>query len=200
MSDIIKTDKVSLTSVGLTVVGTLGFDEWMELMSTLVRMETAFQFAIGDALLYGESKFGEKYSQAMDATGLSYQSLANMVWVSRHVPMSNRVDGVSWTHHRVIASVDPTDQRLLLEMARDSSMSATSLQTHISGKEPRHRVMVEVPAGITTEDAVRVIREYAEAVQKANSSLPPADETDADALLDYSPLCETCPHRTLAIE
>lgn len=200
MSDIIKTDKVSLTSVGLTVVGALGFDEWMELMSTLVRMETAFQFAIGDALLYGEAKFGEKYSQAMDATGLSYQSLANMVWVARHVPMSNRLDGVSWTHHRVIASIDVTDQRLLLEMARDSGMSATSLQTHISGKEPRHRVMVEVPAGITTEDAIRVIKEYADAVKAANSSQAPTDETYIDATLEHSPLCDTCPHRTLAIE
>jgi len=200
MSDIIKTDKVNLTSVGLTVVGALAFDEWIELMSTLVRLETAFQFAIGDALLYGESKFGEKYSQAMDATGMSYQSLANMVWVARRVPMCNRVVGVSWTHHRVIASIDPTDQRLLLEMARDSDMPATSLQTHISGKEPRNRVMVEVPAGITTEDAMRVIKEYADAVKAANSSQAPSYGIDADATLENNPLCDTCPHRTLTIE
>jgi hypothetical protein len=76
------TDSVSISETGLAVVKELSFDQWSSLMGTLSRMDTAFQFAIGDALLYGESRYGERYSQAVDVTGQSYQSLANYVWVS----------------------------------------------------------------------------------------------------------------------
>jgi hypothetical protein len=199
MSELIHTEHVSLTSVGLTFLGTVSFDEWLGLMSTLVRMETAFQFAIGDALIYGESKFGEKYSQAMDATGLSYQTLANLTWVSKHVPLSNRIDGVSWTHHRVVASVDPCDQRDLLEMARDSKMSATDLSHHITGRQPRQKNTLQVPDGMTLEQATAILDTHARAIREANTSIPPAGVSESDAVLTESPLCHTCPYRVSGV-
>jgi hypothetical protein len=195
MSELIHTENVSLTSVGLTFIGAVTFDEWLGLMSTLVRMETAFQFAIGDALIYGESRFGEKYSQAMDATGLSYQTLANLTWVAKHVPQSNRVDGISWTHHRVVASVDTSDQRNLLEMARDSRMSAVDLSTHITGRQPRNKAILAVPEGMTLEQANEILERHATALRTANSTSAPCNETEADAVLTVNPLCNTCPYR-----
>lgn len=195
MSELIHTDNVSLTSVGLTFIGSVTFDEWLGLMSTLVRMETAFQFAIGDALIYGESRFGEKYSQAMDVTGLSYQTLANLTWVSKHVPQSNRVDGISWTHHRVIASVDVEDQRGFLEMAKEKRMSAVDLSEHITGRQPKIKPVLHVPEGLTIEQAKDVLDRYALAVREARSNTPPCNETAADAVLSVNPLCNTCPYR-----
>ena len=199
MSELIHTEHVSLTSVGLTFFGTVTFDEWLGLMSTLVRMETAFQFAIGDALIYGESKFGEKYSQAMDATGLSYQTLANLTWVAKHVPLSNRIEGVSWTHHRVVASIDPTDQRDLLEMARDSRMSATDLSHHITGRQPKQRATLQVPDGMTVEQATAILDSHAKAIKEANSNRQPIGECESDAVLTESPLCHTCPYRVSGV-
>jgi hypothetical protein len=53
-------------------------------------MDTAFQFAPGDALNYGETRYGERYSQAMEVTGHSYQSLANYAWVAKAVPYATQ--------------------------------------------------------------------------------------------------------------
>ncbi len=193
---LIRTNSVNLTPIGLTILSTLGYDEWLDLMKTLVRLETAFQFAIGDALIYGEAQYGEKYSQAMDATGLSYQSLANMVWVAKHVPIHNRIPDVSWTHHRVIASVEQGDQKAMLEWARDKGMSAVDLQAHISGKQPRKMDRVALPPGVTEKEAVEVLQAYAEAIALARSAEPDPDHTPEQATSLACILCEACPYRT----
>jgi hypothetical protein len=82
-------DAVSVTDVGLEFRKDIEYDQWLTLMATLQQLSTAFQFAIGDALNYGQSRYGEKYAQAMDATGCAYQSLANWSWVSSKVPIAN---------------------------------------------------------------------------------------------------------------
>lgn len=193
---LIQTHNVNLTPVGLTIISTLSYDEWVDLMKTLVRLETAFQFAIGDALIYGESQYGEKYSQAMDATGLSYQSLANMVWVSKHVPIQNRVTDVSWTHHRVIASIDKSDQKQMLEWARDNGMTAVDLQAHISGKQPPKLERVALPPGITENEAVAVLQAYADAIRESKGSSPDPEHDIDQATALSCVLCKTCPFRT----
>jgi hypothetical protein len=197
---LIQTAKVSLTTVGLTVIGALEYDEWLDLMKTLVRLETAFQFAIGDALIFGEAAYGEKYSQAMDATGLSYQSLANMVWVSKHVPIPNRLEDVSWTHHRVVASASVEDQPGLLAMARDQRMSASALHAHMTGKESRPRDIVAIPPSITADEASRVLEQYAKAVSLANGTSPDASETDPSKRTLECILCASCPYKTKPTE
>ena len=131
----------------------------------------------------------------MDATGLSYQTLANLTWVAKHVPQSNRVDGISWTHHRVVASVDGQDQRGLLEMAKDRRLSATDLSEHITGRQPKVKPLLHVPEGLTIEQAKDVLERYALAVKEARSTDAPCNVSAADAVLSVNPLCNTCPYR-----
>lgn len=191
--------RVSLTSVGLTFASDLQFDEWMSLMETLTRMETAFQFAIGDALIWGEARYGERYSQAMEATGLTYQALANMVWVSRKVPIQNRREGLSWTHHRVVASVETEDQPGLLNMAAEQGLSATGLQEHIHGKERKPREIVPLPSGITADEAVKVLEQYASVIRESRSGNPDPKHPKEDAVDFTCVLCASCPYKTNAI-
>jgi hypothetical protein len=194
-----RSNNVSLTSVGLTVIGDLSFEDWMEMIQTLVRVDTACQFAIGDALIWGESRYGEKYSQAMEWTGLSYQALANMVWVAKKVPLANRVEGLSWTHHRVVASLDQDDQLHWLEYANSQGISAHAMQHEISGKEPVSRDVVPIPSGLTASQATTVLKEYAAAVNKARSGDPDTQCSAEDATALSSILCKTCPHRTSVV-
>jgi len=195
-SALVASSNFNLTEIGLTITGDLEYDEWFDLMRTLVRLETAFQFAIGDALLFGEARYGEKYAQAMEATGLSYQALANMVWVARKVPMQHRNAELSWTHHRVVASVDGADQTGLLEMAQSQGMSATDLQHHISGKPERTREIVNVPPGISATEAASVLEQYANTVAQARSGDAPVNESIDDATLLSCILCDSCPYKT----
>jgi hypothetical protein len=193
---LIKTGNVNLTNVGLTFNGDLQYEEWIDLMQTLVRLETAFQFAIGDALVFGEARYGEKYSQVMEVTQLSYQSLANMVWVSKKVPIQNRNAELSWTHHRVIASVDQSDQVGLLEMARIQGLSATDLQHHISGKPQRNKELIQIPSGISALEAAAVLQQYADATIEARSGDATDTADPSEATLLSCILCSECPYKS----
>lgn len=148
------TDKVSISENGLSVVHDLTFDQWSTLMQTLYRMDTAFQFALGDALNYGETRYGERYSQAMEVTGHSYQSLANYAWVAKAVDMQRRVSGLSWTHHRLVARLEPEQQTEMLQKALNEKLSVTALGDEIRGEPVRKNTeLIPVPEGMSPREA-----------------------------------------------
>ena len=62
------------------------------------------QWWIGDALNFGEQRYGEMYTQAIDETGLGYDAIRQMKWVASQYEMCTRVHNLSWTHHRAAAS------------------------------------------------------------------------------------------------
>jgi hypothetical protein len=171
-------DTVRISDVGIEFISDISFDDWARLMSTLSRLETAFQFALGDALNYGSTAYGEKYSQAMESTGHSYQALANYAWVARSVPHSNRVPGLSWTHHRVVARLESNEQTSWLNAAQAAQMTIDDLTGAIRGQPvtPRVQELIKVPEGMTPKDAERILKNH--------------KECNAEVTL-----CEGCPYR-----
>ena len=87
-------ENVVIGLTGIQLSGDIPYEQWERLMSTVSHMEMAAQWAIGDALNYGASRYGEKYSQAIEVTGHSYQALANYSWVARNVPPDVRRPGL----------------------------------------------------------------------------------------------------------
>jgi hypothetical protein len=167
---------VRISDVGVTFTEEIAFQDWSRLMETLSRMETAFQFAIGDALVYGQTAYGEKYSQAMDATGHSYQALANYCWVSKSVPIDVRQPGLSWTHHRIVAKLPPDEQQSMLTASIHNEWTIDQLSEVIRGKpvEPRVIETIKVPTGMSPSDAEKILK----TAQKCTKEL-----------------CDTCPYR-----
>jgi hypothetical protein len=150
-------DSITVSTTGITFTNDLAYDEWARLMVTMQRLYTSFQFGLGDVLNYGESKYGEKYSQALDSTNSAYQSLANYSWVANAVPIENRVEGLSWTHHRVAASLPVDQQRRVLNEALAKQLTVADLTRLIKGEpeaSPEKAPMVSVPAGMTVEEAI----------------------------------------------
>jgi hypothetical protein len=172
-------DSVQVSEIGVTFAGDVSYDDWLRLMSTLTRLEKAVQFAIGDAINYGQHRYGEKYSQAMEATGLSIKALTNYCWVSNSVPIQNRRPGVSWTHHRAVAKLPDHDQISLLRQAEELDWTVDDLKEIVTGKpiNPRHIDTVVVPIGITPAHAQEILRQVA----KSEGCM--------------TTLCETCPFR-----
>lgn len=93
------------------------FEEWCSAMETLQAMERSVKWWIGDLILFGEDKFNEDASQAFpDAfSGSPYaeSTLRAAAWVSAAFPRGTRVDGVTWTHHRVVADL-PRDEAVAM--------------------------------------------------------------------------------------
>jgi hypothetical protein len=154
------TDAVRISETELVVVQDLSFDQWSNLMETLSKMDTAFQFALGDALNYGEKRYGERYAQAIECTGKEYQSLANYAWVSKAVPAEVRMSGLSWTHHRLVARLTPQEQSTLLQKAYTEQWTVSALQEAVTGKPVTSKVAehIAVPKGMTPADAERILK------------------------------------------
>jgi hypothetical protein len=154
------TDAVRISETELVVVQDLSFDQWSNLMETLSKMDTAFQFALGDALNYGQSRYGERYAQAIECTGKEYQSLANYAWVSKSVPPDVRVAGLSWTHHRLVARLEPHEQSHLLQKAHTEHWTVSALQEVVTGKPVVSKAgeHISIPKGMTPADAERILK------------------------------------------
>ena len=63
------------TPVGLQLPARLTFERWHALGRRIGIISNASSWWLGDWALYGEGSYGEKYKQAIAATGLDYQTL-----------------------------------------------------------------------------------------------------------------------------
>jgi site-specific DNA-methyltransferase (adenine-specific) len=111
----------TMTETSLALKKDLEFDDWSRVVGLLGQIGRSVQWWLGDALLYGEHAYGEKYVQAATDTGYEVQTLMDMVWVAKHVPAEQRRSGLPWSHHRVVASLDEEGQKELLDWAEENS-------------------------------------------------------------------------------
>ena len=131
-----KKPAVQYLPTGLVLPENLPFDKWQELIGTLKGMIGGVPWWTGDLVNFGERKYGERYSQAMDELGLKYDRLANYAWVASKVEPSTRVENLSWSHHREVADLEPDEQRGWLQRAQDEDLTANALRKAIIGEEP----------------------------------------------------------------
>jgi hypothetical protein len=71
----------------------------------------------------GAAANGEKYAQAVEVTGKSYQSIADAKWVADRVELSRRRENLSWSHHVEVAALPAKAADRLLSLA-SSDISA----------------------------------------------------------------------------
>ena len=107
------------------------FEEWDAVIKWAQDVEKASPFWIGDLLAYGEHKYGEKYSQAMDITNSSYGTLANAVYVARHVQSSRRRENLSFAVHQEVAPLPPAEQDFWLDKCEVEGLSQKQLRIQI---------------------------------------------------------------------
>ncbi len=123
-----------LSPVALRFRHDLTLDEWQDVGVQLRQIESGVSWWIGDWLRYGEHNYGETYAQAVEQTDLSYQTLANTVWVAGKVEPSRRRENLSFKHHAEVASLEPVEQDSLLteaEMRKWNSMQLrNAVQTY----------------------------------------------------------------------
>ena len=132
---------VSLSEQGVQILGDIDITEYVEAVSNITKLTNACSFALGDLIAYGEDHpdWGEMYTQALDETDLSYSTLAHRVRVSRAYPPEDRVEGLSWSHHReALAIKDPTERLEALASAKLTGISALGLREEIvSARDPK---------------------------------------------------------------
>jgi hypothetical protein len=114
--------------IGWTPPGDLDAGGWASAGRRIGAVSRCIQWLLGDWLVYGNSKFGERYSRAAKITGYDTQTLMNMAYVASRFPISRRREILSWSHHESLAALEPEEQELWLGQATDHRWSVADLR------------------------------------------------------------------------
>lgn len=134
-----------ITPVSLVLDPALSFDAWAEFGTTLASVRQGSAWWIGDWILHGERTYGEQYAQAADATMYDPQTLANMASVANRVPVENRRDDLSWSHHSEVAKFKPDVQWDWLERAAQNGWGVSTLRSIIKDESGTRTLPEEAP-------------------------------------------------------
>jgi len=130
------------------------YEEWEEAGRTLQTIQGAVNWWIGDWLNEGETRYGEKYAQAIEKTGKSYETLKQCKWVSKQYELVNRLTNLGWTHHLIVAALEPDERADILQWAVENDASVTDLK--IEKRRRKHQQLAEGTPELP-QDKYRVI-------------------------------------------
>lgn len=86
----------------------LSYEEWRGIGETLRGVEGSLMWWIGDWVRFGEKRWGERYQEAVAATGAAYGTVANAKSVAaKFDDFSRRRENLSWAHHVEVAALAP---------------------------------------------------------------------------------------------
>jgi hypothetical protein len=99
-----------VSEIGLSLRRGLAFVEWEHTVELLGRMGRCCHWWLGDAILYGEDRFGEKASQGIEAAEYDPGILAKIVTICRRVEPARRRKELSFSHHIAVAHLAVEEQ------------------------------------------------------------------------------------------
>jgi hypothetical protein len=136
LADLESAGAISVTGLHLSRPD-LPYDQYEALCVLLGKMHEAVRFAIGDAIIMGESLYRELAYQAIEQMGISEEARREYVRVAQQVARKTRRSDLSWSHHRAVAALEPPDQRQWLRTASDRGLSHHELREAMrNGAEP----------------------------------------------------------------
>lgn len=116
---------------GLVIEPGLEFEEWQNIGQFLRAVKSTVLFWLGDWLSYGEKHYGDTYKRALTTTGLTYGTLRNIKYVANKLPLSLRNYNLSFSHHKIVASLDPEKQKYFLALAESQKLSSRQLASSL---------------------------------------------------------------------
>ncbi len=192
---------MDITEIGLgtELSADIPIEVWLAATSGIIRINKSVQWVVGDLLNYGETRYGEDYSQVAEISGYSETSLPTLKWVASKIEYERRWSELDWSHHRLVADLDPDEQDTWLQRAFDGEWSVRKLGAELkaaegildpdSPRKPRklvsdietqayHLVEVVGIAGDETPDLVSESRELLPNVWTAIDALAEVSETE----------------------
>ncbi len=102
---------------------------WEQIGTNLRELVNSSAWWLADWLIYGEATYGwRRYKEAIERTGLDYQTLRNYAWVARRFEHDRRRDGLSFAHHAEVARLAPPEQDYWLRKAEQQKWSRNELR------------------------------------------------------------------------
>jgi hypothetical protein len=109
----------------------LDWAEWLASGRRLGTIGRGSQWWIGDWVRYGMSRWGEHLKEAAKVTGYDVTSLRNMARITTRFDLSLRNDSLSWSHHVLLAPLEPEQRRYWLERAEADRLTVADLRLEL---------------------------------------------------------------------
>ncbi|MCH0564648.1 LmbU family transcriptional regulator [Streptomyces sp. MUM 136J] len=102
---------------------------WERIGTGLRELTNSSAWWLGDWLVFGATSYGaRRYREAVERTGLDYQTLRNYAWVARRFEHHRRRDSLSFAHHAEVTSLSPPEQDYWLREADRRKWSRNELR------------------------------------------------------------------------
>lgn len=168
-------------ATGLSLPEGMSFEQWEDVGGTLATMERAVNWWVGDWLNYGERQYGEKYTQAIEATGRRLQSLMNYASVAGRVPVEARRPALSWSAHRAVAYLDPADRDRLLDEAERKEWGSREIEAAVKDQTTKAIPPAKVEQSTRSGEIVGEIAPAPPAEVESAQEVEPVEELEVMA-------------------
>ncbi len=140
-------DGVQLCPTGLILPDELEQNEWEEIGTILARMDIALQWSLGDWWAFGHHKYGDRAATvAAKKLPYEFQTLMNFGSVARRVTTSRRSEVLTFSHHAVVAKLEPDDQTKWLVKAERMKWSVKKLSDQLAERVARDELEPTIQA------------------------------------------------------
>lgn len=149
----------NISGVAWTGSEEMEYHDWVFEGRRIGAMGRGSPWWMGDWLLYGTARWGERYAEAVKITGYDAKSLRNMRYVASRFDLSLRRDALSWSHHALLAGFEPPERVHWLGRAVEDKLSVDDLRielraAHRGGYSP---VKTQESSVQSSEETVAVV-------------------------------------------
>jgi hypothetical protein len=121
----------SISAVAWTPNAELDYHRWVLEGRRIGAIGRGSPWWVGDWLLYGTAKWGERYVEAVKITRYDAKSLRNLRYVASRFDSSLRRENLTWSHHALLAACDQDEQRHWLDRAAAERLSVEDLRIEL---------------------------------------------------------------------
>lgn len=129
---------------GMTFPSNLPERSWERIGADLHELSNSSAWWLADWLIFGESTYGwRRYQEAIQRTGLDYQTLRNYAWVARRFEQHRRRDSLSFAHHAEVTRLSRPEQDYWLRKAEQLKWSRNELRRAVRASLAEQAEQVE---------------------------------------------------------
>lgn len=145
--------EATLQKSGMTFPQNLSERAWERIGTSLRELTNSSAWWLGDWLIFGESAYGwRRYREAIERTGLDYQTLRNYAWVARRFDHHRRRDTLSFAHHAEVTRLSPPEQDYWLRKAEQQKWSRNELRRAVRASLAEQSPSAELPSSSGNEE------------------------------------------------
>jgi predicted DNA binding CopG/RHH family protein len=161
---------------------------WEQIGAGLRELTNSSAWWLADWLIFGEAAYGwRRYREAIERTGLDYQTLRNYAWVARRFEQHRRRDSLSFAHHAEVTRLSPPEQDYWLRKAEQQKWSRNELRKAVRASLAEQSRATEMPSSSAEEkQEVPQLADKAGSEKRSRKATRLTIELSADQLDYYS--------------